>query len=209
MLRSGRINYWTGSIGREFERQYSAYLGRRHSIALANGTVALELALEGFGVGAGDEVVVPARTYVASASCAVMRGAVPVIADVDRDSQCLTAETIAGVLSPKARAVIVVHLGGWPADMDPIMKLADERGLVVIEDCAQAHGAVYKGRPVGSIGHAGAFSFCQDKIIRRGAREAYWPLMTKLHGAGPGLTKTSAVASPRHTSENTLRGLDG
>ncbi len=145
VLHSGRVNYWTGTIGREFEQDYAAYLGRRHAIALANGTVALELALEAFGIGAGDEVVVPARTYVASASCAVMRGAVP-----------------------RTRAVIVVHLGGWPADMDPIMDLARERGLVVIEDCAQAHGAFYKGRPVGSIGHAGAFSFCQDKIITTG-----------------------------------------
>lgn len=168
VLRSGRINYWTGSIGREFEREYSAYLGRRHAIAVANGTLALELALEAFGIGAGDEVVVPARTYVASASCAVMRGAVPVIADIDRNSQCLTAETIAAVVTEKTRAVVVVHLAGWPADMDPIMDLARERGLIVIEDCAQAHGAFYKGRPVGSIGHAGAFSFCQDKIITTG-----------------------------------------
>lgn len=168
VLRSGRVNYWTGSIGREFEKQYSAYLGRRHAIALANGTVALELALESFGVGGGDEVIVPARTYVASASCVVMRGAVPVVADVDRDSQCLTAETIAAVLSPKTRAVIVVHLAGWPADMDPIMQFARRHDLVVIEDCAQAHGAFYKGRPVGSIGDAGAFSFCQDKIITTG-----------------------------------------
>lgn len=168
VLRSGRINYWTGSIGREFEKQYSAYLGRRHAIALANGTVALELALESFGVGEGDEVIVPARTYVASASCVVMRGAVPVVADVDRDSQCLTAETIAAVLSSKTRAVIVVHLAGWPADMDPIVRLARRHDLVVIEDCAQAHGAFYKGRPVGSIGDAGAFSFCQDKIITTG-----------------------------------------
>jgi len=168
VLRSGRINYWTGSTGREFEREYSAYLGRRHSIAVANGTLALELALEAFGVSPGDEVIVPARTYVASASCAVMRGAVPVVADVNRDSQCLTAETIAAALTERTRAVIVVHLGGWPADMDPIMELARERNLIVIEDCAQAHGAFYKGRPVGSIGHAGAFSFCQDKIITTG-----------------------------------------
>jgi dTDP-4-amino-4,6-dideoxygalactose transaminase len=168
VLRSGRINYWTGSIGRDFEKQYSAYLGRRHSVALANGTVALELALEAFGLGEGDEVIVPARTYVASASCVVMRGAVPVVADVDRDSQCLTAETIDAVLSPRTRAVVVVHLAGWPADMDPIMRLARRHGLVVIEDCAQAHGAFYKGRPVGSIGDAGAFSFCQDKIITTG-----------------------------------------
>jgi dTDP-4-amino-4,6-dideoxygalactose transaminase len=168
LLRSGRVNYWTGTIGREFEREYAEYLGRRHAIALANGTVALELALEAFGVGNGDEVVVPARTYIATASCAVMRGAVPIVADVDRDSQCITAETIAAVLTPRTRAVIVVHLGGWPAEMDPIMDLARERNLVVIEDCAQAHGAYYRGRPVGSIGHAGAFSFCQDKIITTG-----------------------------------------
>ena len=168
VLRSGRVNYWTGTIGREFEREYASYLGRRHAIALANGTVALELALEAFGVGQGDEVVVPARTYVASASCAVMRGAVPVVADVDRDSQCLTAKSIEAVLTARTRAVIVVHLGGWPADMDPIMALAHRRNIVVIEDCAQAHGAFYKGRPVGSIGHAGAFSFCQDKIITTG-----------------------------------------
>ena len=168
VLRSGRVNYWTGTIGREFEREYASYLGRRHAIALANGTVALELALEAFGVGQGDEVVVPARTYVASASCAVMRGAVPVVADVDRDSQCLTAESIEAALTARTRAVIVVHLGGWPADMNPIMDLARRLNLVVIEDCAQAHGAFYKGRPVGSIGHAGAFSFCQDKIITTG-----------------------------------------
>ena len=157
VLRSGKVNYWVGEMGREFEREYAQYLGRKHAVALANGTVALELALEAFGVGQGDEVVVPARTYVATASCAVMRGAVPVIADVDRNSQCITAETISEVLTPRSRAIIVVHLAGWPADMDPILALAAERDLVVIEDCAQAHGATYKGRPVGSMGHAGAF----------------------------------------------------
>lgn len=168
VLGSGKVNYWTGTVGREFERDYARYLGRRHAVALANGTVALELALEAFGIGAGDEVVVPSRTYVASASCVVIRDAVPVVADVDRDSQCITAETIAAVLTARTRAVVVVHLAGWPADMDPIMELARQRNLVVIEDCAQAHGAFYKGRPVGSIGHAGAFSFCQDKIMTTG-----------------------------------------
>ncbi|MFT3735708.1 MAG: DegT/DnrJ/EryC1/StrS aminotransferase family protein [Rhodocyclaceae bacterium] len=168
VLRSGRVNYWTGEEGRLFEREYADYLGRKFCVAVANGTLALELALEAFGVGAGDEVVVPARTYVASASCAVMRGAVPVIADVDRDSQLITAESIAAVLTPRTRAVVVVHLAGWPCEMDAIMALAAERNLVVIEDCAQAHGAFYKGRPVGSIGHAGAFSFCQDKIMTTG-----------------------------------------
>jgi dTDP-4-amino-4,6-dideoxygalactose transaminase len=137
-------------------------------VAVANGTLALELALHAFGVGAGDDVVTASRTYVASASCAVMRGARPVLADVDRDSQTVTAATLRAALTPATRALVVVHLAGWPCPMDEIMALAAERRLVVIEDCAQAHGATYKGRPVGSFGHAAAFSFCQDKIITTG-----------------------------------------
>jgi dTDP-4-amino-4,6-dideoxygalactose transaminase len=168
VLQSNKVNYWTGEIGREFERDYAAYTGRRHGVAVANGSVALELALLAFGIGPGDEVITSSRTYIASAGCAVMRGAVPVIADVDRDSQCITAETIRAVLSPRARAIIPVHLAGWPCPMDEIMALAAERNLVVIEDCAQAHGARYLGKPVGAFGHAGAFSFCQDKIITTG-----------------------------------------
>lgn len=168
VLRSGKVNYWTGEEARAFEREYAVYLGRKHAIAVANGTLALELALEAFGIGQGAEVIVPARTYVASASCAVMRGAVPVVADVDRDSQVLTVETIAAVMTPRTRAIIVVHLAGWPCQMDAIMAYAHTHELVVVEDCAQAHGAFYKGRPVGSFGHAAGFSFCQDKIITTG-----------------------------------------
>lgn len=168
VLRSGKVNYWTGEQGRLFEQEYADYLGRRHAIAVANGTVALELALKAFGIGVGDEVIVPSRTYVASASCAVMCGATPVIADIDRDSQCLTAATIKAVLTPRTRAVVAVHLAGWPCDMDEIMALAAQHDLLVIEDCAQAHGAFYKGRPVGSLGHAATFSFCQDKIMTTG-----------------------------------------
>jgi dTDP-4-amino-4,6-dideoxygalactose transaminase len=165
VLRSGRVNYWTGEQARLFEQEYAAATGRRHGVAVANGTLALELALHAFGIGPGDDVVTASRTYVASASCAVMRGARPVIADVDRDSQTVTAETLRAALTPETRALVVVHLAGWPCPMDEIMALAEERNLVVIEDCAQAHGATYKGRPVGSFGHAAAFSFCQDKII--------------------------------------------
>lgn len=168
VLRSGDINYWTGDRGREFERRYARATQTKGAIAVANGTLALELALRAFGVGAGDEVVVPARSFIASASCAVAVGAVPVIADIDPVSGALTADTIEAVLTERSRAVIVVHLGGHPADMDPIMDLARDRGLVVVEDCAQAHGGFYKGRPVGSIGDAGCFSFCQDKIIPTG-----------------------------------------
>lgn len=168
VLRSGRVNYWTGEEGRRFEAEYAASTGRRHAIALANGTVALELALYALGIGPGDEVIVPARTFIASASCVVMRGARPVIADVDPISGNLTAETVAPLITPHTRAVIAVHLAGWPCDMDPLLALASQHGVHLIEDCAQAHGATYKGRPVGSFGVAAAFSFCQDKILTTG-----------------------------------------
>ncbi|WP_269500245.1 DegT/DnrJ/EryC1/StrS family aminotransferase [Castellaniella sp. S9] len=168
VILSNRVNYWTGQECREFEREFAAWAGTAHAIALANGTVALDLALAGLGIGPGDEVIVTPRTFLASVSCVVNAGARPVFADVDPDSQNLTAESIRAVLTPRTRAVICVHLAGWPCDMDPIMDLAREHGLFVIEDCAQAHGARYKGRPVGSIGHVGAWSFCQDKIMTTG-----------------------------------------
>lgn len=168
VLLSNRVNYWTGEECRAFEREFAKWCGTRHAIALANGTLALDLALKGLGIGPGDEVVVTPRTFIASISCVVNAGARPVFADVCPDSGNITAETIARVLSPATRAVICVHLAGWPCDMDPILDLAAARGLKVIEDCAQAHGARYKGRPVGSIGDVGAWSFCQDKIMTTG-----------------------------------------
>ncbi len=167
-LSSGKVNYWTGEEGRLFEKEFADYIGSNYAIALANGTVALELALYVLGIGSGDEVITTSRTFIASASCAVMRGATPVLADVDPVSQNITVKTIKAVLTPKTKAIIAVHLAGWPCDMDPIMELARERGLKVIEDCAQAHGAKYKGRPVGSLGDIAAFSFCQDKIMTTG-----------------------------------------
>lgn len=168
VLRSGKLNYWTGEECRAFEAEYAARLGRAHAISLANGTLALELALRAFGVGPGDEVIVPARTFIATASAVVAVGATPVVADIDPDSNCLTTDTIAAAITPRARAIIPVHLAGWPCDMPAIMALAAERDLLVIEDCAQAHGASFADREVGSFGHAAAFSFCQDKIITTG-----------------------------------------
>jgi dTDP-4-amino-4,6-dideoxygalactose transaminase len=165
VLRSGKVNYWTGDEGRKFEAEFAEAVGCRYGIALANGTVALELALRCLDIGPGDEVVVTPRSFMASASCVVACGARPVFADVDRDSQNITAETIRAALSPRTRAVIAVHLAGWPCDMEPITTLCRERGLKLIEDCAQAHGATYRGRPVGSLGDVAAFSFCQDKIM--------------------------------------------
>lgn len=168
VLASNRVNYWTGDRCREFERRFADWVGTRHAVALTNGTVALDVALKALRIGPGDEVITTSRTFLASASCIVMAGAIPVFADVDADSQNITAETIAAVLTPRTRAVICVHLGGMPCDMDPIMALAAQHGLKVVEDCAQAHGARYRGRSVGSIGHIGAWSFCQDKIMTTG-----------------------------------------
>jgi dTDP-4-amino-4,6-dideoxygalactose transaminase len=167
-LRSGRVNYWTGDRGRRFEAEYAAFTRRRHGIAVANGTLALELGLVAWGIGAGDDVLTPARTYIASASCIVARGARPVVADVDRDSQVVTVDTLEAARTPRTRAAVVVHLAGWPCPMPDIMAWARGHGIRVIEDCAQAHGAEYDGVPVGGFGDAAAFSFCQDKIISTG-----------------------------------------
>ena len=168
VLMSNRVNYWTGTEGIEFEKEFALWAGTKYAVALANGTVALDAALKALGIGAGDEVLVTPRTFIASVSCIVNSGAKPVFVDVDRDSQNITAEGCRRVLSPRTKAIICVHLAGWPCDMDAIMMLAEEHGLYVVEDCAQAHGARYKGRSVGSIGHVGAWSFCQDKIMTTG-----------------------------------------
>jgi dTDP-4-amino-4,6-dideoxygalactose transaminase len=165
VLLSNKVNYWTGIETREFEKEFAAWCDVPYAVALANGTLALDVALKALGIGPGDEVVVTPRTFIASVSCVVNAGAVPVFADVEADSGNISAATIAKVITSKTKAVICVHLAGWPCDMDPIMALSQQHGFKVIEDCAQAHGARYKGRPVGSIGHVGAWSFCQDKIM--------------------------------------------
>lgn len=168
VLCSNRVNYWTGDVGRAFEREFAQWAGTTHAVALANGTLALDLALKALGIGPGDEVIVTPRTFIASISCVVNAGAVPVFADVDRDSGNICAATIADRITERTRAVIPVHLAGWPCDMNNIMALAREHGLAVVEDCAQAHGARIGDRSVGSIGHVGAWSFCQDKIMTTG-----------------------------------------
>ncbi len=165
VLKSGKVNYWTGEQGKLFEKEYAEYLGVKHVIAVANGTNALELCLRALGVGLGDEVIVPSRTFMASASCVVEVGAKPVVCDIDPITQNMTVETIKPHITSKTKAIIPVHLGGWPCDMEAIMAFAKEHNLYVIEDCAQAHGAKINGKPVGSFGHMAAFSFCQDKII--------------------------------------------
>src|SRR5205085_7744433 len=168
VLASGRVNYWTGEEARTFEREYAQWAESERAVALFNGTVALDLALRALEIGPGDEVIVTPRTFIASISCVTNVGATPVFADVDPDSGNLTAETVDPGITPRTRAIIPVHLGGWPCEMPALRSLADERGLVIIEDCAQAHGAAIDGRNVGTFGRIGCWSFCQDKIITTG-----------------------------------------
>lgn len=168
VLLSNKVNYWTGQEGRQFEKEFAAFAGTEYAVALANGTLALDLALVALGIGEGDEVIVTSRTFLASASSIVSVGARPVFADVSADSQNITPETVAPLVTDRTRAILCVHLAGWPCDMDGLRALADKHQLALIEDCAQAHGAVYKGQPVGGIGDVGCWSFCQDKIMTTG-----------------------------------------
>ena len=168
VLLSNKVNYWTGQECREFEKEFAQFAETKYAVALANGTVALDVALKALGIGAGDDVIVTSRTFLASASSIVTAGANPVFADVELDSQNISRRTIEAVITPNTKAIICVHLAGWMCDMDPIMQLAADKGLYVIEDCAQAHGAKYKGKSAGSIGHIAAWSFCQDKIMTTG-----------------------------------------
>ena len=168
VLLSNRVNYWTGNECREFEKEFAKFAGSRYAVAVSNGTTALDLAFVALEIGKGDEVIVTSRTFLASVSSIVNARATPVFADVSLGSQNITAELVLKVLTDRTKAIVCVHLAGWSCDMDPIMQLAEKHNLVVIEDCSQAHGAIYKGQSVGSIGHIGTWSFCQDKIITTG-----------------------------------------
>ena len=194
VLRSGKVNYWTGTKCREFEEAFADFVGVRHAVAVSNGTTALECALRALEIGPGDEVIVPPRSFVATAIAPMLCGATPIFADLNPYSGNVCAETIQPMITERTKAVICVHLAGWPCEMDAIMTLAEERGIFVIEDCAQAHGAEYRGRMVGAIGHINAFSFCQDKIMSTGGEggmvttndEALWKKAWswKDHGKG-------------------------
>jgi len=168
VLLSNKVNYWTGTESREFEKEFASWSDSGYAIAVGNGTLALDLSLQALDLKAGDEVVVTPRTFIASISCVINAGATPIFADIDEATGNITAESISAVLTKNTRAIICVHLAGWPCDMDSIMALAEAHDLYVIEDCAQAHGAHYKGRSVGGIGHIGAWSFCQDKVMTTG-----------------------------------------
>jgi dTDP-4-amino-4,6-dideoxygalactose transaminase len=168
VLLSNQVNYWTGSQCRDFELEFAQFCNTRHAVSLANGTLALDLALKALGIQPGDEVIVTSRTFIASVSAIVNVGATPIFTDVDLDSQNITPVFIRNQITKNTKAILCVHLSGWPCEMDEILDIATEFDLYVIEDCAQAHGAKYKGKPVGSIGHIGCWSFCQDKIMTTG-----------------------------------------
>jgi dTDP-4-amino-4,6-dideoxygalactose transaminase len=168
VLLSNKVNYWTGFECRKFEKEFASWSDSNYAVALGNGTLALDAAFKALNIGRGDEVVVTSRTFIASVSSIVNSGAIPIFADVDLDSQNIKPETIRSVVTEKTKAIVCVHLAGWPCDMTEILDIANEYDLYVIEDCAQAHGAKYKGKSVGSIGHIGCWSFCQDKIMTTG-----------------------------------------
>ena len=168
VLLSNKVNYWTGQECRQFEREFSIWSASQYAIALGNGTLALDVAFKALGIGSGDEVIVTSRTFIASISSIVNSGAAPVFADVDLNSQNITLKSIRSVITNKTKAIVCVHLAGWPCEMDQIMSIAKEFNLFVVEDCAQAHGAKYKDNPIGSIGRIGCWSFCQDKIVTTG-----------------------------------------
>ncbi len=167
ILKSGRVNYWTGDECKRFEKEFSEYLGNKHSVALSNGSVALELALRSLKLKKGDKIIVSPRSFIISASCVCNLGLEPIFSDVD-DNGNIDIEGIKKIYSRKIKAIIVVHLNGLSCDMDPILKFTKKNKIFLIEDCSQAHGAIYKGKKVGSFGHLSTWSFCQDKIISTG-----------------------------------------
>lgn len=168
ILKSNKVNYWTGDECRKFEKEFAKYFDSKYSVSLANGTVAIDLALKVLDIKAGDEVIVTSRTFIASVSSIVNAGGIPIFADVCLNSQNFRSSEISNLITQKTKAILCVHLAGWPCEMDNIMRIAKKNNLFVIEDCAQAHGAKYKGKSVGSIGHIGCWSFCQDKIMTTG-----------------------------------------
>ena len=190
VLSSNQVNYWTGGQCRDFELEFAYFFNSRYAVSLANGTLALDLALRSLDIKSTDEVIVTSRTFIASVSSVINIGAKPIFADVDLKSQNIRSKSIRHMISNKTKAIICVHLAGWPCEMDEIMDLANEFNLYIIEDCAQAHGAKYKDKPVGSIGNIGCWSFCQDKIMTTGGEGGMVTTNDKSYGVRCGLIRT-------------------
>jgi len=167
-LRSGKVNYWTGSLGMEFERRFAQWNGSKHCITTTSGTRALHTAVASLGIGPGDEVIVPSYTFIATSFCVLQAGAIPVFADVRKEDHCIESDDVERKVTKRTRAIIPVHLYGNVCEMDGILEVAAQNDLKIVEDCAEAHGALYKGRKVGTLGNAGCFSFCQNKTFTTG-----------------------------------------
>ena len=167
ILRKNKTNYWTGNECKLFEEEFSKYIGNKYSIAVSNGSVALELSLKALNLKKGDKVIVSPRSFIISASCVLNMGLKPIFADVDINGN-LDIDGISKSYNKNVKAIIVVHLNGLSCDLDPILKFTKKNKIYLIEDCSQAHGAVYKGKFVGSFGDVATWSFCQDKIISTG-----------------------------------------
>jgi perosamine synthetase len=162
---------WISSAGRfidRFETEFAAYCGMKHGVAVANGTVALELAVASLGIGAGDEIIMPTFTIISCAQAAIYNGSTPVLVDSDPDTWCMDVSQVEAKITSRTRAIMPVHIYGHPVDMDPLRELADTYGLFIIEDAAEAHGATYRGRRCGGLGDVSCFSFYANKIITTG-----------------------------------------
>jgi dTDP-4-amino-4,6-dideoxygalactose transaminase len=204
VLDSGKVNYWTGEQGRLFEKEFAEYCGTQYAVAVANGSVGLDVALHALGIGPGDEVIVPCRSFYASAGAIALSGATPIFADIDRRSQNITAATIEPLITSRTKAIICVHLYGWPCSMPEINNLAKKNNLVIVEDCAQAHGAQIENKKIGSWGDVGVFSFCQDKIMTTGgeggmivtSNERLWEKAWSYKDHGKSYSKTFSENHP-------------
>ena len=168
VLRSGKVNYWTGRVGMQFEEQFAAWQGSKFAISVATGTAALHVCLGALGIGPGDEVIVPSYTFIATSFAVLQAGAIPRFADVNLNDHCISVESAERLVTRRTRAIIPVHLYGNVCDMDHIVALARRRNLLVVEDNAEAVGGSYRGRKTGTIGQMAACSFCQNKVFTTG-----------------------------------------
>ena len=168
VLKSGKMNYWTGPKGMEFEKKFARWQGSRYAVSVATGTAALHVSLSALGVGPGDEVIVPSYTFIATSFSVVQAGAIPRFADVNLDDHCISLESAEKLVNERTRAIIPVHLYGNVCDMDRVVAFAKKQDLLVIEDNAEAYGGEYKGKKTGTIGRMAAASFCQNKTFTTG-----------------------------------------
>ena len=213
IMLSGKVNYWNGNEGISFEKEFAEWCSTKYAICLSNGTLALTAAYKSLGIGEGDEVITTPRTFIATSSSLVLLNAKPIFADVDKDSGSITAESIEPLITKRTKAIVVVHLGGWPADMPSICALAKSYGISVIEDCSQAHGgAIFvknKSYSVGSFGDVATWSFCLDKIISTGGEGGMVTTNNEIFGIIYGVTKIMEKIGIKQRKFPILLDLDG